>query len=97
MCFFLFFSFFRNVRRQSWDDDSLPLWFLVLHDWLTHTSTHPAPQVATRFLSVCPALYWGVVSEGRLLGPEVQRWICIYAITFGLLGALMFPTFYPWT
>lgn len=71
--------------------------FLVLHDWLTHTSTHPAPQVATRFLSVCPALYWGVVSEGRLLGPEVQRWICIYSITFGLLGALMFPTFYPWT
>jgi len=54
-------------------------------------------QVATRFLSVCPALYWAAASEGRRLGPEVQRWICIYSVAFGLLGTLMFPTFYPWT
>ena len=54
-------------------------------------------QVATRFLSVCPALYWFAVDEGRRRGAGVQRWICIYCITFALLGTLMFPTFYPWT
>ena len=54
-------------------------------------------QVATRFLSVCPALYWAVVSEGKSRGADVQRWTCVYAVTFSLLGALMFPTFYPWT
>ena len=59
-------------------------------------------QVATRFLSVCPALYWNVVSEGKRrrgggVTDEVQRAICVYAVTFSLLGTLMFPTFYPWT
>ena len=53
--------------------------------------------MATRFLSVCPALYWFCASEGARRGPGAQRVIATYCAVFGVLGTLMFPTFYPWT
>lgn len=57
-------------------------------------------QVATRFLSVAPAVYWYLVRVGANEGfgtRRMRRVVSTYCVVFGLLGALMFPTFYPWT
>ena len=57
-------------------------------------------QVATRFLSVSPAVYWYLVRVGANEGSgtrRMRRVVSTYCVVFGLLGALMFPTFYPWT
>eukprot|EP00808_Paulinella_micropora_P025160 g71392.t1 len=51
-------------------------------------------QIATRFLTSCPALYWyceSLYSDG--FGMPVVHWSMIYIV----LGALMFSSFLPWT
>jgi phosphatidylinositol glycan class V len=53
-------------------------------------------QVATRFLSATPAPYWFLAKEGKT-SEATRRATCAYFLAFGLLGTLMFPTFYPWT
>ena len=53
-------------------------------------------QVATRFLSTTPAPYWFLAKEGKI-SAATRRATCAYFLAFGLLGTLMFPTFYPWT
>lgn len=53
-------------------------------------------QVATRFLSSCPCLYW----YGAHLCRRSGRWRLLiwgYCLCYMLLGALMFTNFYPWT
>lgn len=50
-------------------------------------------QVATRFLSACPALYWFVDT----LRGQNRRWAFTFFLTYALVGALAFANFYPWT
>ena len=57
-------------------------------------------QVATRFLSVSPAVYWYLARVGANEGAgtrKMRRIVSTYCVVFGLVGTLMFPTFYPWT
>ena len=64
-------------------------------------------QVTTRFLSVTPGVYWFLAKRGfaeaereaRETKPSSvwRRAATLYSISFFLLGALLFPTFYPWT
>ena len=57
-------------------------------------------QVATRFLSVSPAVYWYLAKVGANEGAgtrKIRRIVSTYCVVFGLVGTLMFPTFYPWT
>ena len=53
-------------------------------------------QVATRFLSVCPALYWFCAVKGAE-HRAFARAIVVYSLAWGMLGSLMFTNFYPWT
>lgn len=72
---------------------SLPA-FLVMH-----------VNVATRFLSSSPVLYWFAAfifsNQSRLKNKRVvwstQNLIWTWALTFLALGSLLFPNFYPWT
>lgn len=53
-------------------------------------------NVATRFLSACPPLYWHaaeVVAGGGRRARAVWAWCFAYIV----LGCLLFPNFYPWT
>ena len=53
-------------------------------------------NVATRFLSVSPALYWYVAAYLRRRG-RPAAWVWLWCLAFIALGCLMFPNFYPWT
>lgn len=53
-------------------------------------------QVATRFLSSCPPLYWfgaRLVAEG---GFTARLWVA-YSVAYAVAGTALFATFYPWT
>ncbi|CAN6445178.1 unnamed protein product [Victoria cruziana] len=54
-------------------------------------------QVATRFLSSSPPIYWFIshLSAGASL--RWSRSICVYFISYILLGSLLFSNFYPFT
>ena len=55
----------------------------------------PRPQVSTRFLSACPALYWYMAhlhTQGRY-----SQALWAYCLTYCVLGAVLMPNFYPWT
>ncbi|XP_020100870.1 GPI mannosyltransferase 2 isoform X2 [Ananas comosus] len=56
-------------------------------------------QVATRFLSVSPPIYW--FASYVLASPSsYKKWgylICVYFVTYILLGSLLFSNFYPFT
>lgn len=53
-------------------------------------------NVATRFLSACPPLYWRaaeLLERRRLAAHALWLWCFAYIV----LGFLLFPNFYPWT
>ncbi len=50
-------------------------------------------QVATRFLSSCPALYWFADS----LRGRARFWAHAFFLTYALGGSVAFANFYPWT
>ena len=53
-------------------------------------------QVATRFLSHCPALYWFVGS--MFLKQDAKRYVVLaYFVFYAFLGGALFSNFYPWT
>ncbi|CAN6465191.1 unnamed protein product [Victoria cruziana] len=54
-------------------------------------------QVATRFLSSSPPIYWFIshLSAGASL--RWSRSICVYFISYIFLGSLLFSNFYPFT
>jgi len=55
-------------------------------------------QVATRFLSACPPLYWYAAHLTRSGGrPGLRRAVWAFFLGYGALGTLFFPNFYPWT
>ena len=55
-------------------------------------------QVATRFLSASPPLYW--FASHLMVHPGSNRWaylIWAYSAAYILLGSLLFSNFYPFT
>ena len=50
-------------------------------------------QVATRFLSACPVLYWFTDS----LRGRARFWAHAFFLTYALAGSVAFANFYPWT
>lgn len=59
-------------------------------------------QVTTRLLAACPPLFWHPAALG-FAGQDMQRTtrygtvVVGYFLLFSVLGAVLFPTFYPWT
>jgi len=65
-------------------------------------------NVATRFLSSSPALYWGAAvllkkaqTHNRhthgIFSCVASNWIWLWAMVSAVLGCLLFPNFFPWT
>jgi phosphatidylinositol glycan class V len=56
-------------------------------------------NVATRFLSSSPLLYWFTATYISREGAGRWRaaWVWLWALAFTALGSVMFPNFYPWT
>lgn len=60
-------------------------------------------NVATRFLSSSPALYWYAAGLVAGDGGGGHRWVWtregvwLWALASAALGALLFPNFFPWT
>ena len=48
-------------------------------------------EVATRFISPLPAIYWFAAS---LRNPQ---YVWVYFILYNVIGFVVFPTFYAWT
>lgn len=53
-------------------------------------------NVATRFLSACPPLYWHA-AEVASAGGARTRALWLWCFAYIALGCLLFPNFYPWT
>lgn len=53
-------------------------------------------NVATRFLSACPPLYWWAAQVAGC-GGAAGRLIWLWCFAYIGLGCLLFPNFYPWT
>ncbi|KAK9827676.1 hypothetical protein WJX81_007104 [Elliptochloris bilobata] len=53
-------------------------------------------QVSTRFLSSCPPLYWYAARLAGSSGAGARRAVWGFFLGYALLGALLFPNFYPW-
>ncbi|XP_028945448.1 uncharacterized protein [Malus domestica] len=56
-------------------------------------------QVATRFLSFSPPLYWfaSYIMKSRGTGKRWGYIVWVYSAAYILLGSLLFPNFYPFT
>jgi GPI mannosyltransferase 2 len=58
-------------------------------------------NVATRFLSASPVVYWYSAAHMHSYGKSTWSWVCFafwaWALGFIGLGCLLFPNFYPWT
>ena len=53
-------------------------------------------QVATRFLSACPALYWYAAHVGGSR-PRLGRLLWAYFLLYATAGTVLHFNFYPWT
>lgn len=53
-------------------------------------------NVATRFLSACPPLYWAAGAVAAR-GGAPARLLWLWCFVYTALGCLLFPNFYPWT
>ena len=53
-------------------------------------------NVATRFLSACPPLYWRAAEVLERRG-AAARALWLWCFAYIALGCLLFPNFYPWT
>uniref|UniRef100_K3W600 GPI mannosyltransferase 2 n=1 Tax=Globisporangium ultimum (strain ATCC 200006 / CBS 805.95 / DAOM BR144) TaxID=431595 RepID=K3W600_GLOUD len=69
-------------------------------------------QVATRFMCACPPLFWAPAAAATASIPQASarkqrqsspaitwqgKLVVAYFLLFNILGAVLFPSFYPWT
>ncbi|KDO24348.1 hypothetical protein SPRG_10425 [Saprolegnia parasitica CBS 223.65] len=53
-------------------------------------------QVLTRFLCANPPIFWAA-GHLSMTHPTASKGLLLYALVFSVLGAVLFPSFYPWT
>ncbi|EQC40136.1 hypothetical protein SDRG_02786 [Saprolegnia diclina VS20] len=53
-------------------------------------------QVLTRFLCANPPIFWAA-GHLSMTHPTASKGLLLYALGFSVLGAVLFPSFYPWT
>lgn len=84
-------DFFRDDRRELVDAYVFQLALMTVV-----AATYMHVQVATRFLSTSPAVYWGLAR----LGSTSEKWrrvTAAYSLSYALVGTALFAGFYPWT
>ncbi|ETV98228.1 hypothetical protein H310_08950 [Aphanomyces invadans] len=61
-------------------------------------------QVVTRFLAASPPIFWAAsyltspdAKRQSRVHPVVTHGVVLYFLVFNVVGATLFPTFYPWT
>lgn len=59
-------------------------------------ATYMHVQVATRFLSTSPAMYWGLAHLGAK-SPTLRLVVTTYSLAYAFVGVALFASFYPWT
>ena len=98
---------FYLTKRFAWSRDArvfvkeeqrffVGAYFVKLGVMTVIAATYMHVQVATRFLSTSPAMYWGLAHLGRH-SKAWRRFIATYHVSYALVGAALFANFYPWT
>jgi len=98
---------FYLTKRFAWSRDArvfvkeeqrffVGAYFVKLGVMTVIAATYMHVQVATRFLSTSPAMYWGLAYLGRH-SKAWRRFIATYHVSYALVGAALFANFYPWT
>jgi phosphatidylinositol glycan class V len=59
-------------------------------------ATYMHIQVATRFLSTSPAIYWALAYLGTN-SARWRYWVTFYYLSYASVGVVLFTRFYPWT
>ncbi|KAL4444210.1 hypothetical protein ABPG75_011947 [Micractinium tetrahymenae] len=71
----------------------------VIYHWALMTAVALLAMhvnVATRFLSACPPLYWAAGAVAAR-GGTPARLLWLWCFAYIVLGCILFPNFYPWT
>ena len=92
------FTVSQNRRLFVKEDQSVFVcsYFAVLGVMTLVAATYMHVQVATRFLSTSPAIYWALA----YLGTDSTRWrywVTFYYLSYASVGVVLFTRFYPWT
>ncbi|WVZ90287.1 hypothetical protein U9M48_036597 [Paspalum notatum var. saurae] len=91
----------QNIEENQHECSILLLPFILHLAFMTFTAFFVMHvQVATRFLSASPPIYWAAAHILASPSCSSKRWgylICVYFIAYILLGSLLFSNFYPFT
>ena len=92
------FTLSQNRRLFVKEDQSVFVcsYFAVLGVMTFVAATYMHIQVATRFLSTSPAIYWALAYLGTN-SARWRYWVTFYYLSYASVGVVLFTRFYPWT
>jgi len=92
------FTVSQNRRLFVKEDQSVFVcsYFAILGVMTLIAATYMHVQVATRFLSTSPAIYWALAYLGTD-STKWRYWVTFYYLSYASVGIVLFTRFYPWT